>query len=89
MATNTPRLAGENERAESQETPKDARGVFTDLAIRSGAMTDAGELSEEMFKFGTLIAQHCAGLADDSDGGSIVGDRIRAALANASIEQSD
>lgn len=89
MSTNTPRLDGENERAERQETAKDARGVITDLAIRSGAMTDAGELSDEMFEFGVLIAQHCADIAVDSDGGSIAGERIRAAMADASTEQSD
>jgi hypothetical protein len=89
MATNTPRLDGENEKAESEVTPKNARGLITEFAIRSGVMTDAGELSEEMFEFGILIAQHCAGLADDADGGGVAGDRIRAAMANGVKEQSD
>lgn len=83
MATNTPRLPGENNMAERQSGSKDARGVFTDLAIRSGAMTDAGELSEEMFRFATLIAEHCAGIADghgDDEVGGNAGERIRVEL---------
>lgn len=83
MATNTPRLPGENSDAERQSGTKDARGVFTDLAIRSGAMTDAGELSEEMFRFATLIAEHCASIADgygDDESGGNAGEHIRAEM---------
>ena len=89
MATNTPRLPGENDKAERRQTPKDARGVFTELAIRSGLMTDAGELSEEMYKFGMLIAQHCAEIADNSDGDSAVGNDIRVALLDSNVEQAN
>lgn len=83
MATNTPRLPGENSDAELQSGAKDPRGVFTDLAIRSGAMTDAGELSEEMFHFATLIAEHCASIADgygDGEDGGNAGEHIRAEM---------
>ncbi|RYF72925.1 MAG: hypothetical protein EOO22_09895 [Comamonadaceae bacterium] len=83
MATNTPRLPGENNKAERHSGAKDPRGVFTELAIRSGAMTDAGELSEEMFRFATLVAEHCAGIADShgaAEGSGDAGERIRAEM---------
>lgn len=79
MATNTPRLPGENERV-ATATSKDARGVITELAIQSGAMTDAGELSEEMFRFGTMVAEHCARLADQNSSVG-TGDVIRTAMS--------
>ncbi len=83
MATNTPRLPGENNKAARQSGAKNPRGVFTDLAIRSGAMTDAGELSEEMFRFGTMVVEHCASIADgygDEEGKGIAGEHIRAEM---------
>lgn len=81
MATNTPRLPGENNNAEQRDGPKDARGIFTDLAIRSGAMTDAGELSEEMFRFASMVAAHCANLAESAGtAGGAASDRIRSEM---------
>ena len=82
MATNTPRLPGENDLAERRDGVKDVRGIYTDLAIRSGAMTDAGELSEELFRFANLVVEHCAELADadHSQHSGALGDRIRTAM---------
>ncbi|RZI78286.1 MAG: hypothetical protein EOP80_01510 [Variovorax sp.] len=84
MATNIPRLAGENEQAEHGHQVKNPRGLFTDLAIRSGAMTDAQELSDEMLRFAATVVEHCASIADDAhrdgESGSSAGDRIRAQL---------
>ncbi|RYE40679.1 MAG: hypothetical protein EOP24_39935 [Hyphomicrobiales bacterium] len=83
MATNTPRLPGENNQAEQADRAKDARGLFTDFAIRSGAMTDAQELSEEMFRFAAMVVEHCASIGDaygNEESGGNAGAHIRAQL---------
>ncbi len=46
-------------------------------------MTDAGELSEEMFRFATMVVEHCASIADgygDEEDGGNAGEHIRAEM---------